>query len=99
MWARCRVMCVAKLLLVLAAIAAAGPAFAEEPAAAPSVVILRGSSAPPTPWYEPPPEPPEPEVTIPEDDGAYWTGIQRGRNSARSSRGTAAAPTGHGIRK
>jgi hypothetical protein len=95
-WARCRVMRVAKLLLVLAAIAAAGPAFAEEPAAAPPVVILRGSSAPPTPWYEPPPEP---EVTVPEDDGAYWMGIQRDRNSARSSRGTAAAPSGHGIRK
>jgi hypothetical protein len=96
MWARCRVMCVAKLFVVLAASAAAGPAFAEEPAAAPPVVILRGSSAPPTPWYEPPPEP---EVTIPEDDGTYWTGIQRDRKSARSSRGTAAAPTGHSIRK
>jgi len=96
MWARCRVIRVARLLVVLAAIAATGPAFAEEPAAAPSVVILRGSSAPPTPWYEPPPEP---EVTIPEDDGAYWMGIQRDRNSARSSRGTAAAPSGHGIRK
>ena len=96
MWARCRVMYVATLLLVLAAIAATGRAFAEEPAAAPSVVILRGSSAPPTPWYEPPPEP---QVTMPEDDGAYWTEFQRGQNSARSSRGTAAAPTGHGIRK
>jgi hypothetical protein len=96
MWARRRVMCVAKLPLVLAAIVAAVPAFAEEPAAAPSVVILRGSSAPPTPWYEPPPEP---QVTMPEDDGAYWTEFQRGRNSARSSRDTAAAPTGHGIRK
>jgi hypothetical protein len=96
MWARCGVMYVAKLLIVLAAIAAAGPAFAEEPAAAPPVVILRGSSAPPTPWYEPPPEP---EVTIPEDDGTYWMEFQRGRNSARSSKGTAAAPTGHSIRK
>jgi hypothetical protein len=96
MWVRCRVMRVAKLLLVLATIAAAGRAFGEEPAVGPPVVILRGSSAPPTPWYEPPPEP---EVTIPEDDGAYWMGIQRDRNSARSSRGTAAAPIGHGIRK
>jgi len=89
-------MCVARLLLVLTAIAATVPAFAEEPAAAPPVVILRGSSAPPTPWYEPPPEP---GVTIPEDDGTYWTGIQRDRKSARSSRGTEAAPIGHGIRK
>ena len=89
-------MYVGKLPLVLVAIAAAGPAFAEEPAAAPPVVILRGSSAPPTPWYEPAPEP---EVTVPEDDGAYWMGIQRDRNSARSSRGTAAAPSGRGISK
>ena len=96
MRARCRVMCVAKLILFLTAIAAAGPAFAQEPAAAPPVVILRGNSAPPTPWYEPPPEP---EVTIPEDDGPYWAAIQRDRHSARSSRGTAAAPTGDGIRR
>jgi hypothetical protein len=99
MWGCRRVTCVAKLLIALAGLAAAVPTFAEEPAAAPPVVILRGSSAPPTPWYEPPPEPTEPEVTMPEDDSTYWTGIQRDRKSARSSRGTAAAPVGHGIRR